>query len=130
MDVIDDAACIPFRPTCCDAHRFGDRNPHGHSCFHEKQHSYKGVVGLSTTIIVGGGIGIGRHLSQRYVDRGWTVVVTSRDEVRAKEVATDIGGDTTGLTVDLDAFPSAQIGPPIDTGVVDVVVCEARRPIG
>jgi NAD(P)-dependent dehydrogenase (short-subunit alcohol dehydrogenase family) len=60
-------------------------------------------VGLSATIIVGGSNGIGKHLAQRYADRGQTVVITSRDEVRAKEVAAEIGGDTTGLTVDLAA---------------------------
>jgi NAD(P)-dependent dehydrogenase (short-subunit alcohol dehydrogenase family) len=58
---------------------------------------------LRTTIIVGGSNGIGRHLAQRSARGGHRVVITSRDKLRAKEVAADIGGNTTGLTVDLAA---------------------------
>lgn len=56
---------------------------------------------MSTSIVVGGGSGIGRHIAQRHADRGDTVVVTSRDEGKAKQVAADIGGDTSGLAIDL-----------------------------
>jgi len=56
---------------------------------------------LSTTIIVGGSSGIGQHLAQRRADRGDTVFITSRDESRANQVATEIGGKTIGLAVDL-----------------------------
>jgi NAD(P)-dependent dehydrogenase (short-subunit alcohol dehydrogenase family) len=60
-------------------------------------------VDLRTTIIVGGSNGIGRHLAQRSARRGHMVFITSRDKLRAKEAAADIGGNTTALTVDLAA---------------------------
>jgi short-subunit dehydrogenase len=69
-----------------------------------KRHpSNKGAQTLSTTIIMGGSDGIARNLAQRFVLRGQPVVITSRDEVWAKEVAADIGGDIRDLTVDMAA---------------------------
>jgi len=56
---------------------------------------------MSTSVIVGGSSGIGRHLAQRRADRGDTVFITSRGESRANEVAGEIGGKTIGLAVDL-----------------------------
>jgi NAD(P)-dependent dehydrogenase (short-subunit alcohol dehydrogenase family) len=56
---------------------------------------------LSTSVIVGGSNGIGRHLAQRRADQGDTVFITSRAESRAKEVAVQIGGRTIGLALDL-----------------------------
>ncbi|WP_432132622.1 SDR family NAD(P)-dependent oxidoreductase [Streptomyces tendae] len=56
---------------------------------------------MSTSVIVGGSNGLGRFIAQRHADRGDTVVITSRDEARAKEVAGEIGGETTGIAIDL-----------------------------
>jgi NAD(P)-dependent dehydrogenase (short-subunit alcohol dehydrogenase family) len=56
---------------------------------------------MTTSIIVGGSSGIGRFIAQRCADRGETVVITSRDGDRAKQIAAEIGGDTTGLGLDL-----------------------------
>ncbi len=61
---------------------------------------------MNTSVIVGGSDGIGKHLAQRRADRGDTVFITSRTETRAKEVAAEIGGKTTGLAIDL-AQPDA-----------------------
>lgn len=52
-------------------------------------------------VIVGGSSGIGQELGRHYADQGRTVYVTSRDQGRADAAAADIGGDTTGLAVDL-----------------------------
>jgi NAD(P)-dependent dehydrogenase (short-subunit alcohol dehydrogenase family) len=51
--------------------------------------------------VLGGTDGIGRHLSERYADRGEQVVIAGRDGDRAAEVAREIGGQTSGIGVDL-----------------------------
>jgi NAD(P)-dependent dehydrogenase (short-subunit alcohol dehydrogenase family) len=56
---------------------------------------------LRTSVFVGGSAGIGRHLAQRSADRGEVVFITSRESAKANHVATEIGGRTTGLAVDL-----------------------------
>jgi short-subunit dehydrogenase len=56
---------------------------------------------LRTSVFVGGSSGIGRHLAQRAADRGENVFITSRDSPKANAVATEIGGKTTGLAIDL-----------------------------
>jgi NAD(P)-dependent dehydrogenase (short-subunit alcohol dehydrogenase family) len=54
-----------------------------------------------SVMIVGGTQGIGRELAQHYADQGREVVITGRDEPRAKEIAAEIGGRTMGLGFDL-----------------------------
>lgn len=54
-----------------------------------------------SVVIVGGTQGIGRELAQHYADLGREVVISGRDEGRAKEVAGEIGGRTLGLGFDL-----------------------------
>lgn len=52
-------------------------------------------------VVLGGTSGIGRELAAAYAQKGCAVVVSGRDEQRAQKVATDIGGDTTGIGLDL-----------------------------
>jgi NAD(P)-dependent dehydrogenase (short-subunit alcohol dehydrogenase family) len=67
-------------------------------------------------VIIGGSAGIGLETARFFADRGDEVVVTSRDQDRADAAAADVGGNTTGIAVDL-AEPSsivpalAAIGP-------------------
>jgi NAD(P)-dependent dehydrogenase (short-subunit alcohol dehydrogenase family) len=56
---------------------------------------------VTSSIIVGGSSGLGRAVAQRFADRGDTVIITSRTTARADTVATEIGGTTRGLAVDL-----------------------------
>jgi NAD(P)-dependent dehydrogenase (short-subunit alcohol dehydrogenase family) len=58
------------------------------------------------------------HLAKHYADKGHCVVVTSRDAGRAQAVAREIGGDTTGIAVDL--FHPHQIAAAL-AGVEDVL---------
>jgi NAD(P)-dependent dehydrogenase (short-subunit alcohol dehydrogenase family) len=68
-------------------------------------------------VVVGGTSGIGRTIAETFAARGRQVVVSGRDAARAEQVADEIGGNTTGLAVDL-ASPG-EIAARFD-GVVDV----------
>ncbi|HEX2031570.1 MAG TPA: SDR family oxidoreductase [Actinomycetota bacterium] len=70
-----------------------------------------------TVVIVGGTQGIGRELAQRYADGGREVVITGREERRAKEEADAVGGRTVGVGFDL-ARPH-EIAPKL-SGIEDV----------
>jgi NAD(P)-dependent dehydrogenase (short-subunit alcohol dehydrogenase family) len=54
-----------------------------------------------TVVVVGGSVGIGKCLAQRYADRGHPVILTSRDAGRADATAQEIGGSTRGIPLDL-----------------------------
>jgi NAD(P)-dependent dehydrogenase (short-subunit alcohol dehydrogenase family) len=54
-----------------------------------------------TTVVVGATSGIGLATARHYAERGDRVWVTSRAADRAAETATEIGGDTHGLALDL-----------------------------
>jgi NAD(P)-dependent dehydrogenase (short-subunit alcohol dehydrogenase family) len=64
---------------------------------------------MSSVVVVGGTAGIGRAIARHYADAGDRVTLTGRDADRAAAVAKEIGGDTTGLALDL-ARPH-DIGP-------------------
>lgn len=52
-------------------------------------------------VVVGGSSGLGMEVARHYADAGRRVVVTSRDADRAADAATAVGGETTGLALDL-----------------------------
>lgn len=79
---------------------------------------------MKTAVIVGGSHGLGRVLAQRYADRGDEVVITSRDQSRADQVAAEIGGLTRGLAVDL-AYPDTIVAALADVGAIDHLVLTA-----
>lgn len=54
-----------------------------------------------SVVIVGGTSEMGKEVGKSYADQGRTVVLTSRDVGRAQAAAADVGGDTTGLALDL-----------------------------
>lgn len=56
-----------------------------------------------SVVVVGGTGGLGREIARHYADRGAQVVITGRDPERSSQVASDIGGNTTGLGFDLAA---------------------------
>jgi NAD(P)-dependent dehydrogenase (short-subunit alcohol dehydrogenase family) len=56
---------------------------------------------MSSSLIVGGSSGLGTVIATRLAGRGDDVVITSRDAVRAQDVAAEIGGATRGLSLDL-----------------------------
>jgi NAD(P)-dependent dehydrogenase (short-subunit alcohol dehydrogenase family) len=79
---------------------------------------------MSSVVVVGGTSGLGREIASHYADGGHRVTLTGRDAGRAAEVAKEIGGDTTGIGVDLAAPHS--IGPALaGVDAVDSLVLAA-----
>jgi NAD(P)-dependent dehydrogenase (short-subunit alcohol dehydrogenase family) len=56
---------------------------------------------MSSVLIAGATSGIGREIASYYADAGDRVTLTGRDAGRAAAVAAEIGGDTTGIALDL-----------------------------
>jgi NAD(P)-dependent dehydrogenase (short-subunit alcohol dehydrogenase family) len=54
-----------------------------------------------SVVVIGGTSGIGLATAQHYADRGFEVVVSSRDAERAAEAAASIGGSVSGVALDL-----------------------------
>jgi NAD(P)-dependent dehydrogenase (short-subunit alcohol dehydrogenase family) len=57
--------------------------------------------GQGTVVVIGGTRGIGKEVARPYADAGRAVYLSGRDAGRAKEVADEIGGQTTGFALDL-----------------------------
>lgn len=81
-------------------------------------------MGSESIVIVGGTSGIGRELAAEYARRGREVVITGRDETKAKSVADEIGGNTSGIGVDL-AEPESIAGALSSVGEVAHLVIGA-----
>jgi NAD(P)-dependent dehydrogenase (short-subunit alcohol dehydrogenase family) len=58
---------------------------------------------MSSVLVVGGTAGIGLEIARYYAEAGHHVTLTGRDADRAAAAAKDVGGDTTGLALDLAA---------------------------
>jgi len=56
---------------------------------------------MSSVLVFGGTSGIGREIARYYADAGHRVTLAGRDGDRAAAVASEIGGDTTGIACDL-----------------------------
>ena len=80
---------------------------------------------MSTSVIIGGSSGIGRHVAERHAHNGHVVFITSRDEARAEQTASEIGGNTTGLAINLakpETIAAAlQSIPEVDNLVISAV---------
>src|ERR1700722_7676278 len=58
---------------------------------------------MSSVLVVGGTSGLGLEIARHYANQGGHVTLTGRDADRAAAEAKDVGGDTTGLPLDLAA---------------------------
>jgi NAD(P)-dependent dehydrogenase (short-subunit alcohol dehydrogenase family) len=58
---------------------------------------------MSSIVIVGGTSGLGHQIARYYANGGHRVTLTGRDADRAAAAAKEVGGDTTGLALDLAA---------------------------
>lgn len=80
-----------------------------------------------TILIVGGTSGIGLELARDIVATGDTVILTGRDEARAREVAATIGDRATGIAVDI-AEPEGIAAQLAGVGAVQgLVLCAIER---
>ena len=59
------------------------------------------MADTGNVVVIGGSAGLGLATAQHYADRGFEVVISSRDRARADEAAASIGGATRGIAVDL-----------------------------
>lgn len=55
----------------------------------------------AAVVVIGGSSGLGMEVARHYAGAGRRVFVTSRDADRAADAATALGGDTTGIALDL-----------------------------
>ena len=77
-----------------------------------------------SVVIIGGNRGIAREIAQHYADAGRTVFITCTDGADAAQAASEIGGATTGLELNL-VHPET-IGPALaSVGSVDYLVIAA-----
>jgi len=79
---------------------------------------------METTIVIGGTSGIGREIARHFAAEGGQVVLTGRDPVNAAAIAAEIGGNTTGVGVDL-AEPETVSAALADVKSVDNLVVAA-----
>jgi len=79
---------------------------------------------MSSVLVVGGTSGIGYQIARHFADGGDRVTLTSRDADRAAAAAKQIGGDTTGIALDL-AQPHGIAAALADIEVVDDLVLAA-----
>jgi NAD(P)-dependent dehydrogenase (short-subunit alcohol dehydrogenase family) len=57
----------------------------------------------SVAVVTGGTLGIGRAAARQLADRGWTVVITGRDQGRAVAAAAELNADVEGEVVGFGA---------------------------
>jgi NAD(P)-dependent dehydrogenase (short-subunit alcohol dehydrogenase family) len=81
-------------------------------------------VAEGSVIVVGGTRGIGREIAAVFAGRGREVILTGRDEATAQQVASEIGGTTRGLALDLEQ-PREIAGRLADAGRVEHLVLVA-----
>ena len=79
---------------------------------------------MSSVLVVGGTAGIGLEIARYYADGGHRVTLTGRDADRAAAAAEQVGGEVTGLALDLAA--PKDIAPALaGIGTVDGLVLAA-----
>jgi NAD(P)-dependent dehydrogenase (short-subunit alcohol dehydrogenase family) len=81
---------------------------------------------MTSLLIISGTAGIGLKIARHYAGQGWSVVLTSRDDSRAKSVAEEIGGDTRGIALDLSE-PEQVVDALADVAVDHVVLSAIVR---
>src|SRR5690606_34477229 len=77
-----------------------------------------------TIVVVGGTSGIGLELVKKLVADGDHVVMTGRDQARTEEIAASVGGNVTGLALDISE-PTTIAGQLASVGQVHGLVLAA-----
>lgn len=79
------------------------------------------MIEAASVVIVGGTSEIGKRVARRYVESGRPIVLTSRSAARASAAVEEIGGNASGLALDL-SVPSSIADALADVGTVDRLV--------
>jgi NAD(P)-dependent dehydrogenase (short-subunit alcohol dehydrogenase family) len=77
-----------------------------------------------SVVVIGGTSGIGREVARHYVDRRRSVTISGRDAERARDIASELGGGATGVSLDL-AEPGSILPALAGLGPVDHLVIAA-----
>jgi NAD(P)-dependent dehydrogenase (short-subunit alcohol dehydrogenase family) len=56
---------------------------------------------MAATVVIGGTSGLGKEVARHYAGAGHEVVLSGRDSARSRSIAEEIGGNTTGIALDL-----------------------------
>lgn len=82
------------------------------------------MSGQQTVLVIGGTSGMGRAVADQVAARGDLVVVSGRDEARARAVAATVGGGARGIAIDLTSAESIADAA-IEVGAIDHLVLSA-----
>jgi NAD(P)-dependent dehydrogenase (short-subunit alcohol dehydrogenase family) len=56
---------------------------------------------MAATVVIGGTSGLGKEVARHYAAAGHEVILSGRDITRCRSIAGEIGGNTTGIDLDL-----------------------------
>lgn len=56
---------------------------------------------MAATVVIGGTSGLGKEVARHYAGAGHEVILSGRDPARSRSIAEEIGGNTTGIALDL-----------------------------
>jgi NAD(P)-dependent dehydrogenase (short-subunit alcohol dehydrogenase family) len=81
---------------------------------------------MAGIIVVGGTSGLGKEVARHYASLGRQVVLSGRELARSQSIAQEIGGDTTGIALDLTR-PKELEGALAGVGPMDHLVLAAME---
>jgi len=79
---------------------------------------------MAATVVIGGTSGLGKEVARHYAGAGHEVILSGRDPARSRSVAEEIGGNTTGIALDLTR-PTELAGALTGVGPVKYLVLSA-----
>jgi NAD(P)-dependent dehydrogenase (short-subunit alcohol dehydrogenase family) len=79
---------------------------------------------MAATVVIGGTSGLGNEVARHYAEEGHEVILSGRDAARSRSIAEEIGGNTTGIALDLTR-PKELAGALAGVGQVKYLVLAA-----
>ncbi|HKY48485.1 MAG TPA: SDR family oxidoreductase [Acidimicrobiia bacterium] len=79
---------------------------------------------MAATVVIGGTSGLGKEVARHYAGAGHEVILSGRDPARARSIAEEIGGNTSGIALDLTR-PKELAGALSEVGPVQYLVLAA-----
>jgi len=81
---------------------------------------------MAATVVIGGTSGLGKEVARHYAGAGHEVILSGRDSARSRSIAEEIGGNTTGIALDLTR-PKELAGALSGVGPVKYLVLAAME---